>query len=367
MKTAKYIRWCILGVILGATMIIHYLHIHAGTMYPSVHAVCPLGGLENLWAWIGGKANLQKLFSGTMTLFFFTVIFSLIFGRAFCGYICPFGALQELFGKFSKKKLIVPKKADKPLRFLKYIVLAFVTVMAWITATIWISPYDPYTAFAHIWTGAELFGEMGIGFAILVVVLIASIFIDRFFCKYLCPAGAMYGVVSKISPTKIKRKDCSSCGLCSKACPMNIDVCTVNTVQSSECIACGQCVATCPSKGKDLNLTVFGKVIKPIVFTLAIAVIFFGSLFAFDRAGMYQVTVPTLETVVESGNHIKIIDLRGSMSIEMGALYVGMDLSEFYQLMEIPETVPKNTRLKEVVHYVPGYDFHVIKATRQAD
>jgi len=363
-KYVKYIRWVILGIILGGTMIIHYLHIYSGAMYPSVHAICPLGGLENLWAWIGGQANLQKLFSGTMTLFFFTIIFALIFGRAFCGYICPFGALQELMGKISKKKFRVPEKADKTLRYLKYAVLAFVTVMAWVTATIWISPYDPWTAFAHIWTGKKIFTEMGIGFIILIIILAASVFVDRFFCKYLCPAGAVYGLASKISPCKIKREQCSSCGQCVKACPMNIEVSKTNKITSSECIACCQCVAACPSKKSVLRMTVFGKSVNSLVIIILVAVIFFGSLFVFDRAGMYQVTVPTLSAVAESGNYLKIIDLRGSMTIETGAMYVGMELPDFYRLMEIPETVPKETRLKEVVYYVPGYDFHVIKATK---
>ena len=364
MKTAKYIRWLILSIILSGTMTIHYLHINGGAIYPSVHAVCPLGGLENLWAWAGGQANLQKLFSGTMTLFFFTLIFALIFGRAFCGNICPFGALQELIGKISKKKLKVPGKADKILRYIKYAVLALITVMAWITATIWVSPYDPWAAFAHIWSPGGLFGEMRVGFIILIIVIAASVFINRFFCKYLCPAGAMYGVISKLSPTKIKRDDCSSCGQCSRACPMDIDVSNVNKVKSSECIACGQCVLACPSKNNDLRLTVFGMAVKPVVFSLLVVVVFFGSLFIFSQTGLYQVTIPSVETVIKSGNHLQIIDLRGSMSIKLGAEYVGMELLDFYKLMEIPETVPKETRLKDVVNHVPGYDFHIMKAIK---
>jgi polyferredoxin len=119
---AKYARLIIMGLILCGTMIIHYLHIRVGPRFPSVHAICPLGGLENLWAWVAGKANLQKLFSGTMTLFFFTVVFALIFGRAFCGNICPFGALQEFIGKITKNKIAIPKKIDRLLRFTKYFI-----------------------------------------------------------------------------------------------------------------------------------------------------------------------------------------------------------------------------------------------------
>ena len=364
MKLAKYLRWIILGVILGGSMIIHFLHINKGAMYPSVHAICPVGGLENLWAWVGGKANLQKLFAGTMTLFFFTLAFALVFGRAFCGNICPFGALQEFIGKITRKKINVPVKADKVLRYLKYLVLVFVTVMAWITATIWISPYDPYNAFAHIWSGSEMFKEMSIGFIILVIVLAASVFIDRFFCKYLCPAGAMYGIITKIGFTKIKHSTCSccsSCGQCTKACPMNIDVSKIDTVKSAECISCGQCVTACPSKNDCIKITVIGKKIKQLVFVIIIPLIFFGSLFVFDRTGLYKITIPSLESVVESGNYLKIADLRGSMSIETGAEYVGMKLSDFYILMEIPQTVPKETWLRDVSNYIPGYDFHVIR------
>lgn len=363
-KLANLTRLAILGIILGVTMLINYLHLHGGEIYPSVHAVCPVGGLENLWAWIAGRGNLQKLFSGTMTLFFFTLVFALVFGRAFCGNICPFGALQEFIGKFNKNKFVVPKSLDKYLRFGKYIILALVTVMAWSTMTIWISPYDPYTAFAHIWSGSELFAENGIGFAILIIVVVASVFVDRFFCKYLCPAGAMYGVISKLSPTKIKRDNCSQCGACTKVCPMNIEVAKTSTVTSPECIACGQCIDICPSKKAEIKMTFFGKNINTLVFVFATVVIFFGSIFIFDVLGLYQVTVPSIDNVQQSGNYIKISDLRGSMTIEDGAMYTGMELSDFYKIMEIPDSVPNDTRLKEVVNYVPNYDFHVIKASK---
>lgn len=363
-RAAKLVRSAVLGIILGITMLINYLHLHGGETYPSVHAVCPVGGLENFWAWIGGHSNLQKLFSGTMTLFFFTIIFALVFGRAFCGNICPFGALQEFIGKISKKKFAVHESADRYFRFAKYIVLALVTIMAWITFTIWISPYDPYTAFAHIWSGTELFAENSIGFIILIVVLVSSIFIDRFFCKYLCPAGAVYGAISKISPTKIKRDNCSNCGACTRACPMNIDVSKTCKVNSAECIACGRCVTACPSPEAEIIMTMFGKTIRPLAFVIVTVVVFFGSIFIFDVVGLYQVTVPSMESVQQSGNYIKISDLRGSMTIEIGATYTGIELSEFYRIMEIPEYVPKETKLKEVVYYVPDYDFHVVKARR---
>jgi len=366
-KIAKYLRLIFLGIILTGTMVIHYFHIKLGPSVPSVHALCPLGGLENLWSWIAGKANIQKLFAGTMTLFFFSLVFAFVFGRAFCGNICPFGALQEFIGKIRKKKLIVPEKIDKILRYLKYFILVFVTVMAWITASIWISPYDPYTAFAHIWRVEELFSEILIGFIILVIVIAASVFIDRFFCKYLCPAGAMYGLIAKISPTKIKHSGCcccSSCGQCTKSCPMNIDVSKIEVVKSAECIDCVQCITVCPSQNDCIKVTIAGKKVKSSIFIIATVFIFFGSLFVFDKTGIFQITIPSIESVRESGNHLKIADLRGSLTIETGAEYVGMELHDFYKLMEIPETVPPDTQMRNVSSYVPGWEFHVIRDSR---
>lgn len=362
MKKSRLLRWLVLATILIGVSVIYFLHIDSGPNYPSVHAICPVGGLENLWSWLAGHANLQKLFSGTMTLFFFTIIFAIIFGRAFCGNICPFGALQEFLGKISKKKINIPKNIDKYLLMLKYVVLVLVTVMAWITMTIWISPYDPYVAFSHIWSGSELFKENLVGFIILVIVVIGSVFIDRFFCKYLCPAGGLYAIASKISPTKIKREACTNCNVCTTKCPMNIDVAKAETVKSSECIACGECVSQCPSNKKPLSITFFGKKIKVATFVIITVVVFFGGLLILDAVGLYQVTVPSIAQVEKSGKHLKFVDLKGSMTIEDGAKYVGLSLEEFYKKMEIPNSVPKETRLKEISTLVPDYDFHAIKA-----
>jgi len=363
-NAAKYLRLVILGLILSGSMLIHFLHLFTGQRFPSVHAICPLGGLENLWAWVANRGNIQKITSGTMTLFFFTIVFTFIFGRAFCGNICPFGALQELFGKIKKNKIRLSDKTDNISRFFKYIVLVFVTIMAWKTATIWISPYDPWGAFAHIWRGQELFHEYSIGFVILLIVLAASIFINRFFCKYFCPAGAMYGIIAKVSPTRIMRNSCSNCGQCSKICPMNIDVAKNDVVKSSECIACNQCTVACKSKTADIQMTFFRKAITPLAFVIITVSIFFGSLFFFDRIGIFKVTVPPLESILESGNHLRIMDLRGSMDIETASQYVGMELNDFYELMEIPKTVPKETWLRDVSSHVLGWDFHVIRDSR---
>jgi len=362
MKSSRIVRLIILGIIVIGTFFVFYLHINSGSIYPSVHAVCPLGGLENLWALLAGRSNIQKIFSGTMTLFFLTMVYAFFFRRSFCGNICPFGGIFEFIGKLNPKKIKLQNKIDKPLRYLKYIVLIFITISAWVTATLWISPYDPWVALSHIFSFSEAVNEYFIGYIILLVVVVASIFIERFFCKYICPAGALYGIISKISPFKIKRSPCTNCGLCSIKCPMDIDVAKVDSVNSAECIACGNCVSSCPSSKKNLNFTMFKKIVNPLLVVIVTVVVFFGTLLILDKTGFYQVSVPNIKTVTENKDYIKFGDLRGSMTIEDGAKYTGKELNKFYEIMEIPLTVSKGTLLNELSKIVPGYDFHVIKA-----
>ncbi len=360
------LRWGVLGVILIGSMIIHFLHLKSGVKYPSVHAICPYGGLENLWQWISGKANISKLFSGTMVLFFLTVVIAIIFRRGFCGNICPFGALQEFIGHFNPKKVRIPQSYDKYLRMIKYVLLALSVIMAWRTASLWLSPFDPWAAFAHMYNIEELFVEFAVGTIILIITIIASVFISRFFCKYLCPAGALYGIIGKISPMKIEcdQNKCTKCGICNKECPMDIDVYNSAKVTSAECIACGKCFDVCPQNNSFITAR-FGKFkLKSLSIILLSVGIFFGSLFVLDAAGIYRVSLPTVAEVEEKGDYIPLYDIRGSMTIEQGAFYTGKELKEFYRIMEIPEDVPKDTLMKYVYQYVPGYDFHAMKAAK---
>lgn len=361
---SSLIRWVILGIILLGSILIHYLHSTGGVRYPSVHAICPYGGLENLWAWLSAKGNIQKIFSGTMVLFFLTIIFAAVFRRSFCGNICPFGALQELFGHaFPKSK--VPVAADRYLRKIKYVVLVLSAVMAWVTMTLWLSPFDPWAAFAHIYNIEDLFNEYAIGALVLVLTLIASLFVSRPFCKYLCPAGALYAIFGKLSRLKVVRDPdtCIRCGVCTKVCPMDIDVHVAKEVKSTECISCMRCVDVCPGQGTMISAKAGRRPIKPLLVVILSVAVFFGSIAILDAAGFYTVALPTQQEILEKGNYIGIPDLRGSMTIELGAFYTGIPIEEFYSIMKIPAQVPKETPLKNVSEYVPGYDFHRVKAS----
>lgn len=127
-KVLKSLRYILLAIFLIHSTVEAYLHqLLGGGKEPSIHALCPYGGLESLYSLIFGGTFIEKIFSGTVVILIITLIIALIFRRSFCGLICPFGALQEFFGIIGKKlfgkRFIMPEKADKPLRYLKYLVL----------------------------------------------------------------------------------------------------------------------------------------------------------------------------------------------------------------------------------------------------
>jgi NAD-dependent dihydropyrimidine dehydrogenase PreA subunit len=359
-------RYVVLGMILVGTITMHWGHNVFGIVVPSVHSVCPGGGLENLWSWFQGEKNIQKIFAGTMTLFFLTIFMGIILGRTFCGNICPFGALFEFVGKLNSKKIKVTEALNNKLSYLKYVVLIVMVGMAWATHTLWISAFGPYYAMSHLWEGVGLLEEAPIAAIVLVAVTIGAFFIERFFCRYLCPVGAFYSLFNKFSPLKVNReKDCYQCGKCNDACPMGIDVKSMEVVNSPECIECGRCVAVCPKPGEFLRIEWFGKVMKPVNILLISLLLFFGGLLVANQLGIFTVTSPTVSSVTQSGKFLGAADLRGSMTIESAAQYTGKDLKEFYRWMEIPESVPKETTLKEITRILPDYSFEKIKETKK--
>lgn len=211
--------------------------------------------------------------------------------------------------------------------------------------------------------------EYLIGTVVLVATVVASLFIGRAFCKYLCPAGALYAVIGKLSPYKVIRdsKKCTKCGVCTQKCPLDIEVHNCESVTTAECISCNRCVEVCLGAGSMISVKWAGFKLKPLVSILVSVVIFFGSILLLDAAGLYTVSLPTEAEIEENAEYIRINDLRGSMTIEQGAFYTRKELGEFYKIMEITTDVPKDTLLKYVNQFVLEYDFHAIKAKKGSD
>ncbi|EKQ56180.1 MULTISPECIES: 4Fe-4S binding protein [unclassified Clostridium] len=363
-KLLKSLRYILLAIFLIHSTVEAYLHqLLGGGKEPSIHALCPYGGLESLYSLIFGRTFIEKIFSGTIIILVITLIIALIFRRSFCGLICPFGALQEFFGvigkKVFRKRFVMQESVDKPLRYLKYIVFLVTLYFAWKTAGLWINPYDPWAAYGHVSAGVEsLTSEYSIGFSVLIVILIGSLLYDRFFCKYLCPMGAVYGIVSKLSPAKITRNEstCVNCGICNKNCPVNIKVSELKEIKSAECINCQSCILSCP-KNNTLEFKVSNKAIKPIFVLIFLFTLFFGGIGITKIMGVYEITPPA----VTAETRIAPEEIKGYMTIEEVSVGLHIELNEVYKKLDLPTSIPKDTKLKDIKNIIADFDVEDVR------
>ncbi|MDC7219062.1 MAG: 4Fe-4S binding protein [Spirochaetales bacterium] len=174
---------------------------------------------------------------------------SLFLGAFHCGWLCPFGFIQDILGKLGKAlklpRLKIPAKIDRFLRFSRYILfgLSFLGLgFLYFIGT-------PYTTVQSFVYGNIAPIGWGVGLY-LGAFLILALMTDRPFCRYFCTEGARYGLVSmgRLFSIRRNKESCIDCKLCSKACPMGIDVSQVNHVRNGQCINCFECVAACPKE-----------------------------------------------------------------------------------------------------------------------
>lgn len=219
----------------------------------SLHSLCPFGGVVTIYNLFTVGTFIQKIHESALILMVIVFMLSLLFGAVFCGWICPLGTVQELVGKVGRRVLgksynnIIPSKLDNYLRFLRYGVLIWVIYVTAATTELIFNDYDPYHALYTFWSGEVAIEAL----VILAVSLIFSLFVERPWCKYACPYGALLGITNFIRVFKIKRRDssCISCSSCDNKCPMNVKVSKTKAVRNHQCITCLQCTSdiSCPA------------------------------------------------------------------------------------------------------------------------
>lgn len=218
----------------------------------SLHTLCPFGGVVSVYQFITTGTFVKKIHESALILMVLSFLLAILFGPILCGWFCPLGSIQEWFSKIGRKifkkkfNRFIPYKIDKYLRFLRYGALAWVIYITATSATLVFSDYDPYNALFNLWSS-----ELSlIGLGILVLTLVLSLFVERPWCKYVCPYGALLGITNLFRIFKIKRNStsCTSCELCDNACPMNIKVSNSVSVRNHQCISCLVCTSeeACP-------------------------------------------------------------------------------------------------------------------------
>lgn len=220
---------------------------------PGAVGACPLGSLQGSFS------------AGKSTVFYVVgilLLFGLMFGRMICGWLCPFGLIQDLLHKIKTPKL---KKSPvtRVLSYLKYVILVFFVLIVPITYAIRDIPLPAFCKYicpagtleggmlllSNQFVNTTFFKSLGYlftwKFMLMVSILVGCVFIFRLFCRFLCPLGAIYGLFNRFSFFGIKVDDakCTNCGLCVSHCKVDI-----HKVGDQECISCGDCIKVCPTK-----------------------------------------------------------------------------------------------------------------------
>lgn len=227
----------------------------------SLHAICPFGGVESIYNLAVTGRLVNKVHDSSVVLMVIVFVIAILFGAAFCGWICPLGSIQEWIGKLGRKifgkkyNQIIPAKVDKYLKYSRYLVLAWIIYATATAAKLVFSDYDPFHSLFNIFSPEVALS----GLIILGVSLVLSLVMERPWCRYACPYGAILGLFNKFRLFTIRRSKstCISCRLCDKKCPIKINISDADKVGDTHCITCLECTseAACPKADTvDLSL-----------------------------------------------------------------------------------------------------------------
>ena len=228
---------------------------------PGALGSCPIGSLQATLNSFKYKVSLYV--SGIILLF------GMALGRWICGWLCPFGFIQDLLYRIPSKKVRVPRPL-RWLKYLKYVVLVVMVILLPALVVNVVGQGDPWFckyicpsgtvmgAFPLLSVDEGLRTALGPLFwwkvGLAVAILVSSVFLYRTFCRFLCPLGALYGLLNKVSLYRMRLIEdrCIHCGACERACDLDIN--PMKTPNSAECIRCGDCRVACPTQALQTNI-----------------------------------------------------------------------------------------------------------------
>jgi polyferredoxin len=271
----------------------------------------PIAALMNLKYFVVTH-HVPAIHPAAMALAAIFLLSSLLLKKTFCSWLCPVGTVSEYLWKlgrrFMGRTLTVPRWLDISLRSLKYILMAFFLFIVISMSTEALNDFlvAPFGIIADV-KMLNFFREIGVtGLAVLGSLVLLSIFIQNFWCRFLCPYGALMGLISTLSPVRIRRdtQTCIDCGKCNKACPASLPVDRLVQIRSAECTSCMECVAVCPAenallfalpprKHADTTATRWrNRALEPRMVAAVLALVFFGLIGVARATGHWQTNIP---------------------------------------------------------------------------
>ena len=296
-----FLGWCIfLGVQFGL-FVRHFEELGQTAYYPrppGVEGFLPIGALVSLKAWLT-SGYFDPVHPAALVLFLTFLAMALLARKSFCSWLCPVGTLSEGAWKLGRK--LVGRNfriwcwLDMLLRVAKYgLLLFFAKLVLLDMPAMALQGFlrAPYWAVAdvrmlHFFTGMSMTSA-----SIIIVLAVLSVFCQNFWCRYLCPYGALLGLFSFFSPLRIVRskQSCTDCGACSRACPARIDVQKKTAVCSVECTGCLTCVETCPEP-ETLKIGFWQRPLPGWSFALLVVAVFAGGVMLGKMSGHWETSL----------------------------------------------------------------------------
>lgn len=288
-RLAIQVAFALLCIWIGIEFYLFVQHLEtageAGSSYrpPGVEGFLPISSLMSLYYLIL-SGQVHAYHPAGLFILGAIILVSLVFGKAFCSWLCPVGFISEHLGdlgeKIFRRRLTPPAWLDWPLRMLKYLLLGFfVYSIFFLMGELALRRFldTPYNLLADVKMFYFFADISRLALIVIGILMLLSIAVRGFWCRYLCPYGALLGLVGLLSPNKIRRDpvSCIDCGRCAKACPSRIKVDKVQAVRSDECTTCLSCVDSCPV-ADTLNLQdpIRRRVVKPRTVAIGVVVIF---------------------------------------------------------------------------------------------
>jgi len=279
-------------------------HERSGTRPAGVEGWLPIAGLMNMKYWLA-TGRFPSVHPAAFFLFITFLAIAFLFRKAFCSWLCPVGTLSEYLwraGRASFGRNFQPRWIDTSLRSLKYLLLGFFVwaVANMSTAAVEEFMHSPYCAIADV-RMLNFFRDLGqTASIVLAVLVVASVLVQHFWCRYLCPYGALLGLASLLSPLRIRRTSdaCIDCAKCAKVCPSALPVDKLVSIKSAECTGCLECVSVCPSEGAlQMRLPRWMRTpnsgrLPAWAIAAGIAILFFGVIGFAKTAGYWNGDVP---------------------------------------------------------------------------